>query len=970
MANIPISELPVLLNANAHSGDSIPIVDSVAGETKRITIGQLDIRYQGVPNGGTTNQILSKASATDKDVYWRTMAKNDVGLGLVDNTSDVNKPISNATQAALNLKANITALTAKADVSYVNTQIATKQDKLPNGNDGEVLTLVGGVPAWAPGGSGGGLVVSVFGRSGAVTAQAGDYDKTMIGLDQVDNTSDADKPISNLTQTALNTKQDSLGTGAEGQALRWVGGIPTWAAPSPLTTKGDLYGYSTTIARVPVGSNGQLLTADSAAATGVSWQNAPITLPSQTGQNGKFLTTNGSAASWAEAVSPTGTQVLTNKDYDGGTASNTSRLTVPKDTKANLDILTPKEANLAYGIDTKKLYVNDGTNWSPVGSGGGTQNFISNPDGSLGTTGWSLQTYSAATRPSGTPTAGATQLTFAATTTNPLNGTTSFLLTKAAGTAQGQAAQAEFDLNLESRAKVLALKLNYLVNSGTFSAGSNTTDSDVIVYTSFYDGSTWSVAEPSSFKLLSNSSSISDVFSGSVQSPYNATKMRLILYVASTSSSAYALKLDASVAPSTYVYGTPITDWQSYTPTLSGAPGTTSGRYRRVGDSVEVKIAAALTGAATTTIRVTYPTDAQPDAAKLPNGATNYFTYGTVTLYDASANIIYLGSPYIATGAFQIYGQGTSTWGSAVPIAYANGDYIQYEVTYPVLGWSSSVQMSDSYDGRVIDFVGYIGSATALTANVTNLPLTTVKDATGSWTGSTYIIRSPGDYEFTAIFEHSSAQNYGIFVYVNGASRARLVTLRTNDVATGSTTIPDLKAGDIVSFRSSATFTTAISSVSYWTIKKIQGPTTMAALPKLVVDAFNTNGQPIATSTDVALTNWTKVIDTTGAFNPTTGIFTAQNADILTVNFRALLAAPVANTGYFQVLIRHMRNGSSIRTANALSPIGTATYIGAIAFGEFEVIAGDTIIFLVSHNNGVTKSMHTSGSYTSITIRN
>lgn len=40
---------------------------------------------------------------------------------------------------------------------------------------------------------------------------------------------------------------------------------------SPLTTKGDLYGYSTLDARIPVGSNGQVLTADSAETLGVKW---------------------------------------------------------------------------------------------------------------------------------------------------------------------------------------------------------------------------------------------------------------------------------------------------------------------------------------------------------------------------------------------------------------------------------------------------------------------------------------------------------------------------------------------------------------------------------------------------------------------------------------------------------------------------------------------------------------------------
>jgi hypothetical protein len=50
-----------------------------------------------------------------------------------------------------------------------------------------------------------------------------------------------------------------------------TGRIPT-TANSPLTTKGDLFGYSTTQARVAVGSNGDTLVADSAATTGLRWQ--------------------------------------------------------------------------------------------------------------------------------------------------------------------------------------------------------------------------------------------------------------------------------------------------------------------------------------------------------------------------------------------------------------------------------------------------------------------------------------------------------------------------------------------------------------------------------------------------------------------------------------------------------------------------------------------------------------------------
>jgi hypothetical protein len=41
---------------------------------------------------------------------------------------------------------------------------------------------------------------------------------------------------------------------------------------SPLTTKGDLYGYDTTNQRIPVGDNGQVLTADDTEDLGVAWK--------------------------------------------------------------------------------------------------------------------------------------------------------------------------------------------------------------------------------------------------------------------------------------------------------------------------------------------------------------------------------------------------------------------------------------------------------------------------------------------------------------------------------------------------------------------------------------------------------------------------------------------------------------------------------------------------------------------------
>lgn len=75
----------------------------------------------------------------------------------------------------------------------------------------EKLEVIGSVKATKFVGDGSGLtnvpypVTSVAGKTGAVTLAASD-----VGLGNVDNTSDANKPISNATQAALNDKQSRI----------------------------------------------------------------------------------------------------------------------------------------------------------------------------------------------------------------------------------------------------------------------------------------------------------------------------------------------------------------------------------------------------------------------------------------------------------------------------------------------------------------------------------------------------------------------------------------------------------------------------------------------------------------------------------------------------------------------------------------------------------------------------------------
>ena len=211
------------------------------GATAIATLGQdIDTTFVDL-KGGTTGQILSKASNTDNDYTW---INNDQG--------------------------DITGVTASAP-------------------------LTGG------------------GTSGAITVGIQDGTTAQKGAIQLEDSTSSTSILTAATPNSVKTAYD-LANAAIAKSL--------------VDAKGDLIAATAdnTVARLAVGTNGQVLTADSTQSTGIKWATVSTT-PTFAGcsaQNSASLSI--SSATWTAIT-------LNSEEFDTdgyhSTSSNTSRMTIP-----------------------------------------------------------------------------------------------------------------------------------------------------------------------------------------------------------------------------------------------------------------------------------------------------------------------------------------------------------------------------------------------------------------------------------------------------------------------------------------------------------------------------------------------------------------------------------------------------------------------------------------------------------------
>ena len=182
------------INVNGH-----PITSSVNLNSTDIGLGNVDntrdldkpisTRVSAALNEKVDKSIRVNNKSLAQDVV---IEKSDIGLGRVDNTGDMEKPVSNAVQQALDDKVSKVPgkdLVEDADIAKLK-QLRTREEL-----DELVKTVLQ-------------TLKTVGETHTARKDNPHNVTKDQVGLGSVDDTSDLDKPVSRAVQEALNKKVD------------------------------------------------------------------------------------------------------------------------------------------------------------------------------------------------------------------------------------------------------------------------------------------------------------------------------------------------------------------------------------------------------------------------------------------------------------------------------------------------------------------------------------------------------------------------------------------------------------------------------------------------------------------------------------------------------------------------------------------------------------------------------------------
>jgi hypothetical protein len=648
---------------------------------------------------------------------------------------------------------------------------------------------------------------------------------------------------------------------------------------------------------------------------------------------------------------------------------------------------SPNDGDVYYSSALSKWQFREGSLWKGLGSGSAGINYITNPDADGGTSGWNLFKDAAATSPADGTGGSATHLSIATSGTSPLRGTNSFVLSNSGSTsAQGEGVSFDFTIDAADRAKILDVSFDYTISSGVFQSGSQGPSlqaSDVTMW--IYDVTNAVVIQPAPYVLTGNGSG-SYRFLGNFQTASNSTSYRLIMFVGTTNTLAWALKFDnVVVGPQVLEFGAPVTSPVAYplqiigsvsNPTKATTPDTDNATWARFGKYMYVHYeysASSATGAAAGSGTYLFPLPAGyvcDTSTLLPDGGQNGGTvgaaqvgtatdnlWGAVKLWDATHLSIEIGNNNVAKGQVTSTNYQLTTTG----LKYS------FEAMVPILGWESNVQMSQDASTRVVTGRFYLGTNQNITQG--GSPKTVLIDSAtfdthgGFNAGSNgYVVQVPGYYSIFAQIQYSGAVGgyRQLDITQNGGSVSTTAPFPTdtNGIVVRSEATVYCKVGDLIGLityqNSGGTLSLSGNALNtYFQINRLAGPESIAASEK-VVCSYNSPSALTVTTANQRILFQVKQIDTHGAYNPATGRFTCPVAGLYKVSALQTMGGASSATavgGAINLSAEQLGSSSSSALLDQFIFQQTASSTTAALSGEifFDCRAGDTIDVYIAH---------------------
>jgi len=459
---------------------------------------------------------------------------------------------------------------------------------------------------------------------------------------------------------------------------------------------------------------------------------------------------------------------------NGGTNINASSTT---DLFNQLDPLTTSGDTLYHnGTNSTRLPI--GSNgqvlgvssslpaWIDAPSGSGGINYIDNNDFESSVTGWTTYADAAGATPVD-GTGGIPNVTFTRNTTTPLSGNADGKFSKDAANRQGQGVAA---LATVPRGYTYGQKSKISFSwDGTHA---NYVAGYMVCYV--YDVTNSVLITPTATELPAAKTVINIAFDQSA----TGASYRLIFHVATTNAAtAWDVYVDDVVmGPGFAGQGAVVGPWIGYTPTGAWVSNTTyTGRYRRVGDSMEVFFDADVTGTPTTaSFTLNLPSGFTIDTSALPNLTGTALALGEGTVLDSGTRGYPCAVFYNTTTSVKLYcaettGASTSEVTQANPITFGAADNVTGHFTVPIAEWAGSGTFVGQNN---VEYVAYEDTAATTAGADFSTSSKYVRSQAGAQIQNVSVASTDNDTSFLLTWQYPQQAGDIIELQVSGDSGA------------------------------------------------------------------------------------------------------------------------------------------------------------------------------------------------------